>query len=77
MTTGQTETRLEEAVWRMEEDEGMGPGTRAGPSAIGNGRRNPAVLLVGLHQTLERGLGFLAAEGFLGLAGFPADSTLR
>lgn len=36
-------------------------------SAVGHGRRHPAVLLVGLHQGLESGLGFLTAESFLGL----------
>lgn len=36
-------------------------------SAVGHGRGHPAVLLVGLHQGLEGGLGFLAAESFLGL----------
>lgn len=45
-------------------DEGA-PGE--GASAVGHGRRHPAVLLVGLHQGLEGGLGFLAAESFLGL----------
>lgn len=42
-------------------------GSEAGHSAVGHGRGHPAILLVGLHQGLEGGLGFLAAERFLGL----------
>lgn len=45
-------------------------------SAVRNGRRNPAVLLMGLHEALECGFGFLATEGFLGLSCFPADPAL-
>lgn len=64
--------KLEKAAWRGKGDDVES----ASPSAVRNGRRNPAILLVGLHQALERGFGFLATEGFLGLSGFPADPAL-
>lgn len=51
-------------------------GSAAQRSAVGHGRRHPAVLLVGLHQGLEGGLGFLAAESFLGLSCFPTYTPL-
>lgn len=64
--------KLEKAAWTGNRDD-----TDTGnSSAVRNGRRNPAVLLVGLHQALERGFGFLATEGFLGLSRFPADPAL-
>lgn len=34
-------------------------------SAVGHGRGNPAVLLVGLDKALEGRLGFLTTEGLL------------
>lgn len=64
--------KLEKAAWR---GKGADVGT-ASSSAVRNGWRNPAVLLVGLHEALERGFGFLATEGFLGLSRFPADPAL-
>lgn len=69
---------MEVRNWRKLHGEGKGDDVEtASSSAVGNGRRNPAVLLMGLHETLERSFGFLAAEGFLGLSRFPADPALR
>lgn len=52
-------------------------GQGGGRSAVGHGRGDPAVLLVGFHQGLEGGLGFLPVEGFLGLSWFPTYTTLE
>lgn len=46
-------------------------------SAVGHGRGHPAILLVGLDKALEGRLSFLATKGFLRLACFPADTTLK
>lgn len=46
-------------------------------SAVRDGRGDPAVLLVRLHQTLEGGFGFLATEGLFRFPGLSTDPPLR
>lgn len=51
-------------------------GSAAEPSTVWHRRGHPAIFLVGLHQGLEGGLGFLTTECFLGLPCFPTYAPL-
>lgn len=46
-------------------------------SAVGDGRGDPAILFMRLHQTLKGGFRFLATEGLFRFSGFSADPPLR